>query len=78
MYCAHLINLLFSFCITGPGFGSLLYSVGGFGLPFWVVGALGMLSTAMIFKTLPDVAKSVKEFDVDSKSLRLWDIVKVS
>ena len=52
--------------------------MGGFGLPFWVVGLLGMLSTAVIFKTLPDVAKSVKEFDVDSKSLRLWDIVKVS
>ena len=71
-------NLLCSFYITGPGFGSLLYSVGGFGLPFWVVGALGMLSTAVIFKTLPDVAESVKDFDEDSKSLRLWDIVKVS
>ena len=52
--------------------------MGGFGLPFWVVGALGMLSTAVIFKTLPDVAESVKDFDEDSKSLRLWDIVKVS
>ena len=71
-------NLLCSFYITGPGFGSLLYSVGGFGLPFWVVGALGMLSTAVIFKTLPDVAESVKDFAEDSKSLRLWDIVKVS
>ena len=71
-------NLLCSFYITGPGFGSLLYSVGGFGLPFWVVGALGMLSTAGIFKTLPDVVESVKDFDEDSKSLRLWNIMKVS
>ena len=36
--------------ITGPALGSFLYSIGGFGLPFFTVGGLAFaVATAMIF-----------------------------
>ena len=38
---------------TGPSIGSLFYSVGGFGLPFFVVGTLGIiLAVALLVKLL--------------------------
>ncbi|XP_059175190.1 MFS-type transporter SLC18B1-like [Physella acuta] len=44
------------YCIglmIGPTIGGLLYELGGFGLPFWAVGAAILLAGVIIFITLP-------------------------
>uniref|UniRef100_A0A0B7AZM1 Major facilitator superfamily (MFS) profile domain-containing protein n=1 Tax=Arion vulgaris TaxID=1028688 RepID=A0A0B7AZM1_9EUPU len=39
--------------MVGPTIGGALYEVGGFGLPFWVVGAIIVISGLAIFTCLP-------------------------
>ena len=44
-----------AFDISGPAIGSALYSIGGFGVPFWTVGSLGLVCAVLIFFLLPSV-----------------------
>ena len=68
----------------GPGVGSFLYSVGGFGLPFWTTGGICILASFLIFFFLPNI-KSTKSTTTDSdelsdkrvKTLSYKEIVKV-
>jgi MFS family permease len=41
--------------IIGPLLGGCLYNVGGFGLPFWVVGGILFLGAILNYITLPKV-----------------------
>ena len=40
---------------AGPAIGSVLYSLGGFGVPFWTVGSVGLVCAVLIFFLLPSV-----------------------
>jgi len=37
----------------GPPLGSLLYEIGGFSLPFWMVGSLALVQTLTLFYAIP-------------------------
>ncbi len=61
---------------TGPSIGSLLYSVGGFGLPFFTIGSVGILLAVSLLLLVPKIvhtpstvgAKKVgKDDEVDDK-----------
>lgn len=41
--------------ITGPTLGGALYDLGGYGLPFYVVGSIVIIDAIVIFFVLPDV-----------------------
>ncbi|GFW65643.1 MFS-type transporter SLC18B1 [Trichonephila clavipes] len=41
--------------ITGPTLGGALYDLGGYGLPFYVVGSIVLVDAIIIFFILPDV-----------------------
>ena len=57
-----------AFAISGPAIGSALYSIGGFGVPFWTVGSLGLVCAVLIFFLLPSVKpKSTDSSDGNSK-----------
>jgi len=60
----------------GPGVGSLFYSIGGFGLPFWLVGGIALVASVLIFIFVPNVEASQDESSKGSKSLRLLSIAK--
>ena len=57
--------------------GSLVYSIGGFGLPFWLVGGIALVASVLIFIFVPNVEASQDESSKGSKSLRLLSIAKV-
>ncbi|RUS77196.1 hypothetical protein EGW08_015023, partial [Elysia chlorotica] len=40
--------------MVGPAIGGLLYQIGGYGPPFYVVGSLILLNGALTFKYLPE------------------------
>ncbi|KFM70368.1 MFS-type transporter, partial [Stegodyphus mimosarum] len=44
--------------ITGPTLGGALYDLGGYGLPFYVVGSIVVIDAIVIFFALPDVDKT--------------------
>ncbi|XP_054708278.1 MFS-type transporter SLC18B1-like [Uloborus diversus] len=44
--------------ITGPTLGGALYDLGGYGLPFYVVGAVVVVDAVVIFFVLPDVERT--------------------
>ncbi len=43
--------------LKGPSVGSLFYSAGGFGLPFYAVGSIGVVLAAILLVIIPDVRK---------------------
>ena len=45
--------------LIGPAVGSFLYEIGGFKLPFMVVGALGILISFGLYLTIPDLEKVI-------------------
>ena len=53
---------------SGPGAGSFLYSVGGFGLPFWIIGGIGILASFLIFFFLPNIKNTKSTTDDDELS----------
>ena len=57
--------------------GSLFYSIGGFGLPFWLVGGIALVASVLIFIFVPNVEASQDESSKESKSLGLLSIAKV-
>ena len=60
--------------MLGPALGALLYDLGGFTLPFLVVGSVGfVVATSLVF-SMPSVTAEVRE---SKKALTLTDIAKV-
>lgn len=60
--------------MLGPALGALLYDLGGFTLPFLVVGSVGfVVATSLVF-SMPTVKAEVREA---TKTLTLTDIAKV-
>ena len=53
------------------------YSIGGFGLPFWLVGGIALVASVLIFIFVPNVEASQDESSKESKSLGLLSIAKV-
>jgi len=75
------------FLNIGPVIGSTLYSAGGFGLPFWVIGSIAFIVGLYLIvalpkfhhKDAPDVeSEELLAEKVDSgKTLNIIDILKV-
>ena len=61
----------------GPAIGSGLYSLGGFGLPFWTVGSIGLVLAGLIYIFLPRVKSKKTESTDDGKPLTLKTILTV-
>ena len=49
--------------IVGPVVGGALYEIGGFTLPFAVMGSILFLSSIFIYFVLPDTPRPVIEVD---------------
>ena len=49
--------------IIGPLLGGWLYDIGGFGLPFWVVGILMFLGSILNYFTVPKVCSLLRYFE---------------
>lgn len=47
--------------MLGPGVGAALYEVGGFMLPFLVVGSLSTILSVMLAFTIPDLSQVTSE-----------------
>ncbi|XP_026285558.1 MFS-type transporter SLC18B1 [Frankliniella occidentalis] len=58
---------------TGPAIGGLLYTLGGFGLPFYSLGVFMVVFVPINFCLLP----SESGFGVDQSSSSLWQLLKV-
>ncbi|XP_044742463.1 MFS-type transporter SLC18B1-like isoform X2 [Chrysoperla carnea] len=58
---------------TGPAIGGLLYSLGGFGLPFYVLGILMVAVVPINFYLLP----SADECNMGSKTSSIFDLLKL-
>lgn len=57
--------------------GTGLYSLGGFSLPFWTVGSIGLLCAAIMFFLLPEIKRKEEVNDKINKSLTAKDVIKV-
>ena len=61
--------MTFNYTYVGPVVGSFLYSVGGFSLPFYVIGGLTTgLSLALLF-VVPNINKDSKEEEEEKDTL---------
>ena len=58
--------------------GTGLYSLGGFSLPFWTVGSVGLLCAITMFFLLPVVNRSEVPDEKNSNALTTKDVLKVS
>ena len=56
---------------AGPVIGSGLYSVDGFGLPFWISGAIGLLLSLVLVFIMPSKKIAVPS---DSESMEVSDL----
>ena len=54
----------------GPVIGSVLYGVGGFGMPYWVVGSVGFLVATTLYFLVPTVNGGASESRPSEKSGR--------
>ena len=62
----------------GPVLGSALYSAGGFGLPFWVVGGSGVVIAVCLYFLIPKVkGKKPDASDAPTKSLTMKGVFMV-
>ena len=52
----------------GPVVGSAFYSLGGFGLPFFVVGSLGVVIAAVLFYLVPVVPNELRDNENNKKN----------
>jgi predicted MFS family arabinose efflux permease len=54
----------------GPALGSFLYSVGGFTVPFFVVGSVSLVISLCLWLVIPDADAdiSAKSADISAKS----------
>ena len=69
----------FYFVISGPALGSALYEVGGFLLPFLVVGIWCLIGAFAILFVIPNVKMDdQKDSNETKKKLTLKDLAKVS
>ena len=72
-----IILLFANVCIfLGPALGAFLFELGGFTLPFLVVGIIGFLVATSLVFVIPDV-KTNTETSENRKTLTLTDIAKV-
>lgn len=63
----------------GPAIGSLLYNIGGFPTPFFVMGAFALLIAVMLLFSIPDVqSENSKTKGDNDKVLTMAGIVKVT
>jgi predicted MFS family arabinose efflux permease len=69
------MNLVF----IGPALGSFLYSVGGFTLPFLVVGTCALVMAIVLCMVVPPVKMDERDADdTTSKSLTFATLARVS
>ena len=59
------VSLQFDFCYfcLGPGVGAWLYEMGGFMLPFLVVGAVSIILSLLLVITIPDLTHANDDED---------------
>jgi predicted MFS family arabinose efflux permease len=61
----------------GPALGALLFSLGGFQLPFLVVGSIGLVVATCLLLIIPNV-KADPEKKKTAKLINYAEIAKVS
>jgi Na+/melibiose symporter-like transporter len=66
------------FSSAGPALGSALYQVGGFLLPFLVVGSWCMMGAILVLFAIPNVKVDTEEKTDGRKKLTLLDLAKVT
>ena len=62
--------------ISGPAIGAFLYEIGGFKLPFFAVGAFGMVVATCLLFVIPNV--KIEERRSNAKSLNYSEVVRVN
>ena len=63
---------------SGPLFGTLLYGIGGFGLPFWVIGALGIFLAVILYIIIPPVKQKDQKMSDGGTQLTIKGVTKVA
>ena len=63
---------------SGPLFGTLLYGIGGFGLPFWVIGALGIFLAVILYIIIPPVKQKDQKVCNGGTQLTIKGVTKVT
>ena len=54
--------------MIGPALGSFLYTVGGFTLPFFVVGSISLILGVCLCLVIPDIESNpIEEFNNNAK-----------
>ena len=61
----------------GPAIGTALYAAGGFGLPFWIIGSIGLVNAILLFFYLPIVRSKGRDGTDGSKTLTAMNVLKV-
>jgi predicted MFS family arabinose efflux permease len=59
----------------GPAIGAFLYEIGGFKLPFFIVGSFGMVVATGLLFVIPNV--KIDERRSNTKSLNYSEVVRV-
>ena len=62
---------------SGPLFGTLLYGIGGFGLPFWVIGALGIFLAVILYIIIPPIKQKDQKVCNGGTQLTIKGVTKV-
>ena len=63
---------------SGPLLGTALYGIGGFGLPFCVVGALGIALAVILYVIMPPVRQKAQNVSNGGTQLTIKGVTKVS
>ena len=63
---------------SGPLFGTALYGIGGFGLPFCVIGALGIALAVILYVIIPPVRQKAQTVSYGGTQLTIKGVTKVS
>ena len=63
--------------ITGPALGSLMYNIGGFQLPFHVVGTIALFVAMLLLCVIPNVQSEPVKKAGKERSLGFQEIVTV-
>ncbi len=54
--------------MIGPALGSFLYTIGGFTLPFFVVGSISLMLGVCLCLVIPDIGSNpIEEFNNNAK-----------
>ena len=59
--------------MIGPGIGAIFYEMGGFGLPFFIIGGLNMALSIALVVSIPNLSKINTCDNLDNENKNLVD-----